>query len=227
MADNITLPGTGQVVRTIEIGGIDFQAGVIFDSAGNAIGSTNLANGRGLNVVVLNEAACKGVDLLGDNLTGALPLYMGGYAATSLSSATYLTDNVMQAAKLTGDGRRVAVPWTVPEDQLATTPVTFTATTNLQLLPLVAADQKIALVGALIVNTSAVNTSLIVKSGGTGGGSDGTVIGEIPVPAPANGVAPTVWPLPLRNTVGLALMGALRSAATSVIVTPFAFRTKG
>jgi hypothetical protein len=227
MADNVTLPATGQIVRTVEIGGIDYQVVIHADGSGNVIGSTNLANGRGGNVVVLNESACKGVDLIGDNLTGAMPVYMGAYATTSVANATYLTDNVLAPMRTTGDGRHVVLPYTVPEDQLATTPVTFTATTNLQLLPLVAVDQKIALIGALIVNTSATNTSLILKSGGTSGGIDGTVIGEIPVPAAATGVAPSTWPVPLRANVGVAMMGALRVAATNVIVTPLAYRTKG
>jgi hypothetical protein len=223
----LVLPGAGLTVRTTVLSNEHIQHMLLVDSAGNAPGTTNLANGRGYNVVVLNESACKGVDLIGDNLTGAMPVYVGAYATTSVANATYLTDNVLAPIRTTGDGRLVGVPYTVPEDQLATTPVTFTATTNLQLLPLVAVDQKIALIGALIVNTSATNTSLILKSGGTPGGTDGTVIGEIPVPAAATGVAPSTWPVPLRTLVNVPLMGALRAAATSVIVTPLAYRTKG
>jgi hypothetical protein len=224
---NITLPGTGQAVRTTEVAGEDIQHILITDSAGNIIGSTALTNGRGLNVIVLNESACKGVDAVNDDLTGALPLYMGGYGCTSLVNATPVIDNRMQAVKLTADGRQVIAPYTVPEDQLPTGPVTLTLTTNATLIAAGLADQKFALVGALIVNTSAVNTSILLTSGGTVGGTDGTVIGEIPVPAPANGVAPAAWPLPLRTTVGLACMARLRSAATSVIVTPIGYRTKG
>lgn len=216
----ITLPGTGQIVQTVQIGSNHYQVLILSDSSGNVVGTTLLANGRGQNVVVLNEMAAKGVDLVNDDLTGALPLYLGAYACTSLSNAAYLVDNRLQALKVTGDGRLLTLPWTTPEEQLATTPVTFTTTGDVQLVPAQAADKKIALIGALIVNTSAVNTSLIIKNGTT-------VIGEIPVPAPGGAVPPTTWPLPLRGTVGTVMNGALRSAATSVIVTPIAYMTKG
>jgi len=218
MADNITLPGTAQVVRTVEIAGIDYQVLVLADNLGNLIPSFLLTNGRGLGTVVLNDVAVKGMAAHGGT-TPTNPVPIAANVTTSLSALTPLANNLLTQLMATGDGRLIAVPWCAPEDQLATNPVALTTTSDVQLYAAQPAGVRIALIGLLVSNSSATDTEIIIKDGTT-------EIGRVNASLSNRSSQPGSFPLPMKGTAATVMNVALSIAATTVRVTPFAYRTR-
>ena len=217
MPDNVTL-ASGDIIATKDVGGSEKQVVMLADLLGNIIDSVLLQNGRGLLVVNLGDSACKGVALRGQPVS-TQPVTIGGRATTSLiSQVTPITEGNVVDASVTGDGRQLIHPWCSPEDQLSTIPVVLTTTGDVQLYASLGTGLKIALIGMIVSNTG-VDTDVIVKDGTT-------VVGRIPAAVAARGNALHQFPLPIRGTAATAMNVALSGASTSVIVTPFAYRTR-
>ena len=217
MADNVTL-SSGEVIRTKDIGGVEYQVVQVADATGNIIDSVLLQNGRGLLFVNLGDSAVKGVVVRGQPVS-VQPVTIGGRTTTSLISiASPLLDGQAGDLSLTADGRAIVHPYCSPEDQLATTPIQLTTTADVQIYPSLGTGLKAYLVGLMVVNSSATNTAVIIKSGTT-------EIGRVPAPSNFSS-APAVFPLPMKTTAATALQAALAVAATTVTITPFAYRTR-
>jgi hypothetical protein len=217
MADNVTL-ASGDVVRTKDIGGVEYQVIQVADALGNIIDSVLLQNGRGLLMVNLADQAVKGTKVIGQ-VADTQPVAIGGRVSTSLESILPEPDGDLQAAALTADGRLTVAPYCTPESQAPSTPIVLTTTADV-LVYTNTTVLKWALIGVSIVNSSATNTAVIVKNGTT-------EIGRIA--APAN-YAPNVqmFTLPLKTSVNAILNFALSVAVATadVRVTPFAYRTR-
>ena len=217
MPDNVTL-ASGDIIRTKDLGGIEYQVIQVADDLGNIIGSVLLQNGRGLLVANLADSACKGVVVRGQPVS-TQPVTIGGRATTSLiSQLTPITEGNAVDASVTGDGRQLIHPWCSPEDQLSTIPVTLTTTSDVQLYASLGTGLKIALIGMIVSNTG-VDTDVIVKDGTT-------EVARIPAAVAARGNALHQFPLPIRGTTATAMNVALSTASTTVRVTPFAYRTR-
>jgi len=75
------------------------------------------------------------------------------------------------------------------------------------------------LIGLLVSNTSATDTEVIIKDGTT-------EIGRVNASLSNRSSQPGAFPLPMKGTAATVMNVALSVAATTVRITPFAYRTR-
>ena len=223
MADNVTLPGTGVVIRSKDTGGgIQDQYVILSDPTSAAGVMTSLVNGlQSLAVLIANEVACKGELLEGDLSTGFRPMKFGGEVGAGIAQRTLQSDAHMVAAKFTGDGRLLVLENGPPEDQLVTTPVALASdTASHTLIGAQAAGVKIALWGISLFNPSATATSIkIIDQTGSP-----VTLAEIPVPA-LPGIPHLRFTSPLRGTIATQMNYQLTASLGGGSITPFGYKT--
>lgn len=223
MADNVQITaGSGTIIRAIDLGGgVEAQCFIVLDGSGNVIGSTLGNNGRGINVVVLNDVAVKGKLAVGDLAVGDRPVLIGGRVGAGIAQRTLISDSNMIDAAMTGDGRQVVLPIGPPEDQGLTNPIVAAADTSVHtLIAAQAAGVKIALWGMEATNLNpSVDTAIIFFDGATERGRMG-------IPRlPGRGVT---WPAPIKTTAATALNYQLTASVgtNQLYLTPFWYITK-
>ena len=198
----------------------DALARAVFTRIGD--GTTGVGVDAGTSALKVTQTTAEQVIGYDDNATAITagsnrPVQVGFRATTSINARTLLADGNASFILGTLDGRVVTVP-VHPGDRLGTTPVTMTVTGNNTLIAAQAAGVKIALAGIAISNTSAVNTEVSIKDGTT-------EIGRFPAPA-TSGMAPVEFPVPLVGTAATVMNVAILANASSVTVTPFAYKTQ-
>jgi hypothetical protein len=226
MADNVQItPGAGTIIRAVDIGGVQYQVLIQADAAGNLVGSTLGNNGRGHNVVVLNDVPVVGVDADDAIMQSAnWPVYMGGRVRLGTSILPLAADGDAGGLTLTGDRRLVTAPIGCPEDQGPTTPIIAANDTNVHtFIAAQASLVKIALWGLEMTNLSANAVGVIFSDGAT-------EIGRV-----ACGAAPgrtVTFAAPLKSSPAVALnyqlvqIGGALPGVNQLYLTPFWYRTR-
>lgn len=227
MADNTTLPGTGDVIADKDIGGIKYQRFILV----HPVTGVDLAfftgnNGTGPGFVVLNDVPAVGIDADDAVMQSAnYPVYIGGRVRLGTASLAQAADGDARGLTVTGDGRVVTAPIGSPSDQGPSTPVVAASDTNAhQFIAAQSSLVKIALWGLELANTSA-NAALIIFADPTLG-----ELGRVACPAlPGRSVA---FAAPLKGSAGLAMnyqlvqVGGALPAANSLYMTPLWYRTR-
>src|SRR5258706_1998065 len=113
----VVLASTDKIaVRKDSVTNREIQKIVLYDSVGNPIGAEDLGSGFALYVINVAKQETQGVFADGDTVTSGMPVYIGGYTATSLASPTPKVDGKMSPLKVTADGRLLVLPYANPED---------------------------------------------------------------------------------------------------------------
>ena len=192
----VVLASTDKIaVRKDSVTNREIQKIVLYDSVGNPIGAEDLGSGFALYVLNVAKQETQGVFADGDTVTSGMPVYMGGYTATSLTSPTPKVDGKMLALRVTADGRLLSLPYANPEDTVSGV-ASDTSGASTEVIAAQIASVRTYLTWVHIINTSATATYVELKDGTT-------VMDRLYVkatdgcyatfPTPLKGTAATAW----------------------------------
>lgn len=222
MADNTTLPGTGDIIADKDIGGVKYQRVILVNPAnGQDLAYITGNNGTGPGMVGLNDFPVVGIDADDAVMQSAnYPVYMGGRVRLGTAILTQAADGDAGGLTITGDRRLVTAPIGCPEDQGDAAPVALTVsdTNTHALIGAQASSVKIALWGMELISYATTRTHLTWFSGATPIGAMGIPVG---------GDRTLRWAAPVKTAAATALSYQFSALpGGNVIVTPFWYKTR-
>jgi hypothetical protein len=208
MADNTTLPGTGEVYASDDIGGVKWQRIKIAHGADGSATDVSTASPLPTAGEVAHDAADSGN-----------PIKTGGRARSSEIALVANNDRVDFVADLAG--KQIIAPYANPENFISgaiTTAMTSTTSTSLVAAP--GAGLRNYITTIIVSNAHAtVGTDVIIQDG-----SGGTTLMTIPAAAVYGGAVINL-PVPLRQpTANTALFCANVTTGASTKVSAVGYK---
>lgn len=212
MADNVTLPGTGDVIAADDAG------------AGGKVQLFKLAVSTDGSVTLIPADATNGLTIGGNVAHGSgdagSPVKIGAKVETSLAAATMEADGDRTNLMADADGGLVVKPYTVNGDilveRVSDTGGTSTASTVFG----ATASARNCLTTIVVYNDSTTNGYIDFRDG-----TAGTII--LTLPLPAKGGAIFNPSLPLRQpTANTAFAYDVSAALTTVYISLIGFKSK-